>query len=241
MGKFYATKVGRVSNVIHTSWEECEKNVKGYSGAIFKSFANRTDAENYLRGEEHISPVISPIPQRSIGHSPFQNQTVMIYTDGSHSKVVGGHIGYGAYCSFNGQEYAFSGKITSERLSQYGIDPQTEVSNPTAEFLGFAEVLRMFYSAQVKISPMYKLVFAIDYIGVQAWMTGTWQRKLDHIRKIYDSCQQMIQAISLTQYEIIHVAGHSGVHGNTQADILAKGGSISVARPFIELIYLLKL
>jgi len=37
MEKFYAVKIGKKPG-IYTSWEECQKQVKGYSGSQFKSF-----------------------------------------------------------------------------------------------------------------------------------------------------------------------------------------------------------
>ena len=39
--KFYAVKEGRHSG-IYTTWEEAEKQVKGFSGAVYKSFKTYT-------------------------------------------------------------------------------------------------------------------------------------------------------------------------------------------------------
>ncbi len=48
MSKIYAVKVGRKTGLFH-SWEEREKQVKGYKGAIYKSFSSEEEAKNYLR------------------------------------------------------------------------------------------------------------------------------------------------------------------------------------------------
>ena len=45
--KYYAVKVGRTPGVYET-WEDCQKQVKGFSGAVFKSFKLKRDAENYI-------------------------------------------------------------------------------------------------------------------------------------------------------------------------------------------------
>ena len=45
----YAVKVGRTTGVFPT-WEECEKQVKGHKGAIFKRFNNHQDAINFVEG-----------------------------------------------------------------------------------------------------------------------------------------------------------------------------------------------
>ena len=48
MGKnFYAVRKGRVTGIFAT-WRECERHVKGYSGAQFKGFKTEAEAEEYL-------------------------------------------------------------------------------------------------------------------------------------------------------------------------------------------------
>ncbi len=43
MAKFYVVWVGRQKG-IYATWSECEKQVKGFSGAKFKSFKSREEA-----------------------------------------------------------------------------------------------------------------------------------------------------------------------------------------------------
>lgn len=45
--KFYAVKKGRIPGV-YRNWEDAKKQVDGYSGAEYKSFANAMDAANYM-------------------------------------------------------------------------------------------------------------------------------------------------------------------------------------------------
>ena len=45
--KFYGVKVGRVAGV-YEAWDEAEAQVKGYDGALHKSFATRAAAEKYV-------------------------------------------------------------------------------------------------------------------------------------------------------------------------------------------------
>ncbi len=47
MGKFYAVKNGYHIG-IYTSWEDCEKEVLGFSGSKYKSFTRLEDAKAYL-------------------------------------------------------------------------------------------------------------------------------------------------------------------------------------------------
>ena len=45
--KFYGVKVGRAPGVYDT-WDEAEAQVKGFEGALHKSFATRAPAEKYV-------------------------------------------------------------------------------------------------------------------------------------------------------------------------------------------------
>lgn len=49
MKKFYVVIRGIVPG-IYTDWEECRKQIDGYSGALFKGFNNEKDAAKYYFG-----------------------------------------------------------------------------------------------------------------------------------------------------------------------------------------------
>lgn len=48
--KYYAVAKGVQTGIFNT-WDECSKMVTGYSGATFKSFKKREDAEKYMKEE----------------------------------------------------------------------------------------------------------------------------------------------------------------------------------------------
>ena len=69
--KYYAVKVGRKPG-IYTKWfgnDGAEPQIKGFSGAIYKSFASKTDAELFLKDQS--KPEVST------------DIKVIIYTDGA--------------------------------------------------------------------------------------------------------------------------------------------------------------
>lgn len=69
MSKFYAVKAGRTPG-IYLSWAETEKQTKGFSGAIHKSFSTKKDALNYLY-DGNIPPELleeKPLISRSKNH-----------------------------------------------------------------------------------------------------------------------------------------------------------------------------
>jgi ribonuclease HI len=47
MSKYYAVKVGKIPGLYFT-WQECQKQVNGFSGSIFKSFSTKAEALNFL-------------------------------------------------------------------------------------------------------------------------------------------------------------------------------------------------
>lgn len=51
--KFYAVKKGHKKGIFE-SWDECKKNINGYSGAIYKSFKTLNEANNFLDNNEEI-------------------------------------------------------------------------------------------------------------------------------------------------------------------------------------------
>ena len=52
--KYYAVKIGKVPG-IYDSWEECQANVSGISGAIFKSFRSLEEAETFINESDKKS------------------------------------------------------------------------------------------------------------------------------------------------------------------------------------------
>lgn len=77
MSKYYAVKSG-IRPGVYMSWKECEKQVKGFSGATYKSFSSLKEAERYLSEEDETLKV----SQSSIPESDFSN-SIDIYVDGS--------------------------------------------------------------------------------------------------------------------------------------------------------------
>lgn len=52
--KYYAVRAGRVRG-IYDSWAACERQVKGYGGAVYKSFMSKQEAEAFM--PEDIAPI----------------------------------------------------------------------------------------------------------------------------------------------------------------------------------------
>ncbi|CAG8771423.1 13303_t:CDS:2 [Dentiscutata erythropus] len=55
---YYAVRKGRESG-IYTSWEKCQEQVNGCSGALFKKFYTRQQAENYIKIDNFDDDVLN--------------------------------------------------------------------------------------------------------------------------------------------------------------------------------------
>jgi ribonuclease HI len=160
-------------------------------------------------------------------------QIVDIYTDGSAEKPNSNKnngilpaLGIGAYCKYRNIEYYYSRNCDVKMLSKYNI-VETSISNPTAEFLAFAEILNILVPLSKKPQNNIIIRFHIDYEGVGKWMNNEWQAKKDYIKKLKDNAQKLIKIIGYT-IEIVHVKAHTGVQGNELADQFALNGRLNI-------------
>lgn len=93
--KFYAVKKGRRLG-IYTSWPDCQRQVSGFAGAVYKSFPSRAAATAWLRGAGR--PVARPqqlsLSLDSTGPAAA-TPTIRLYTDGgsrNHGNKRGQHV-----------------------------------------------------------------------------------------------------------------------------------------------------
>ena len=57
MAKFYVVKNGRKVGIFST-WEECQKQVVGFKGAIYKSFKTKDEAEELKAKFSEVGAVV---------------------------------------------------------------------------------------------------------------------------------------------------------------------------------------
>src|SRR3989304_8221967 len=111
-GKYYAIVSGRKPG-IYTDWTTAESMVKGFPGAIFKSYRPRAEAEAFMRQSTTVTqfPAINIAPHTL----PLIGKTI-IYTDGSYAEGV---------CGFGIVIIPSSG----EEINSYGRVPLSPTNN----------------------------------------------------------------------------------------------------------------
>lgn len=199
--KYYAVKKGREIGIFN-SWSDCEKSVKGYSGAVFKSFTNREDATKYLtqKGTEFVDYNFS---EEDIHTMIASTDTVTAFVDGSYDASK--------------KRYSFGlvalglGTIHEDYCDDFLF---LEMKNVAGELMGAMEAMDYCIKNKVK-----NLNLFYDYEGVAKWALGEWTaNKLgtQDYKIFYDSIKDKLNV------KFYKVPAHSGITYNERADKLAK-------------------
>lgn len=189
--KVYAVKNGRIPGIYRT-WEECQKQVLGYSGPVYKGFSTVEEAQAFLDGSN------APVLQAS-------DAEAVAYVDGSYNKLTG-DFSYGMVILHQGTEITFCEKIHDETLAQ--------MHNVAGEIKGAEAAMR--YALEKGFA---SLAIYHDYEGIAKWCTGEWKTNREgtkNYKAYYDSiCDRL-------QITFVKVKGHSNDKYNDMADALAK-------------------
>ena len=81
--KYYAVQRGRGTGVFF-SWSECQKQVAGFSGAIFKSFPTLEEAEAFVKGGNTQVLKTKETGLTSVSIEKEEN-ALIAYVDGSYN------------------------------------------------------------------------------------------------------------------------------------------------------------
>lgn len=191
--KYYAVKAGRKIG-IYDNWTECKQQVDGYGGAEYKSFASRTEAEQYLNGT--AGTVTSP---------EIPSDVLCAFVDGSFDAKTS-RYGSGVVLLYREQEKTFY---------KAGNHPSlVSMRNVAGEIT--ASVMAMRYAIA---NHFPQLVIYHDYEGIAKWCLGEWKTEREgtkQYRNYYLSIKDKLDV------RFVKVAAHTGNHYNELADELAK-------------------
>lgn len=142
--KYYAVKNGRNTGIF-TSWDKCKEQVDGYSGAEFKSFSRRDEAEAYIAGTSADANIAGTVA----------------YVDGSYN-IETCEFSFGAVVFSDGEMQTFSEKYSDPELAS--------MRNVAGEIKGSEFVMRYCLENDIKEIDIY-----YDYEGISAWAEGRWK------------------------------------------------------------------
>ncbi|NLW22170.1 MAG: reverse transcriptase-like protein [Tissierellia bacterium] len=197
MGKYYyAVKCGRKIGIYET-WAECEAQVKGYSGALYKKFLTYEEALDYIYGSEKADY------KRDL--EKINPNEMVAYVDGSFDESKG-YYGYGLVIFTHKGKESLSGKDNKEEMK--------DMRNGAGEIRGAMEAMKEALARGKDTLYLY-----YDYMGIEKWATGKWKTNkygTKEYKEFYDSIRDRLRVV------FIKVKAHSGDEYNEEADLLAK-------------------
>jgi len=203
--KFYAVVKGRNPG-IYTTWKETENETKGFSGAIYKSFSNRKDAEEFISK--------STVTVKHDQAKEIADKTI-IYTDGSCiDKICGFGI---VILTPNKEKYTYYGKVPLCAFDNVKKQQYNDVAELYAIYaaLTFIEGDAILYT-----DCNYAVVTLTSYIN--AWIKNNTIKTRENgklLLAIYDQMKDR-------NIEFQHVNSHVGIKYNEECDILADNGRL---------------
>ena len=200
--KFYAVRVGRVPG-IYTTWDSCASEVKGYPGAVYKSFKTQEEAQSFM-GDEVSEP------KQGVGKDPYSRSSstaVHIWVDGSCIHNVGDNmqLGWGYLIREGDQElHRASGNDIPEEARRH--------RNVAGEIQAVLKALEWCGKRGIPSATIY-----YDYRGLSEWVKGYWKAKTPFTQAYVSS----VQAHGMDLHWV-KVLAHSGEEFNEIVDQLAR-------------------
>lgn len=209
--KYYAVAVGRQRGIF-TDWTTAEQQVKGFAGAVYKSFASREEAENWLTAPVYSSGKDKARPPRAavpVSVQPADNE-IVIYTDGGSINNPGPG-GYGAVICTAGQQREISGGF---RLTTNNRMEMTACIAALREVAGSGKPVRLFSDSSY-------LVNGVSKGWAKKWRDNGW-RKADRTPALNaDLWAELLDLLANQTVTLTWVKGHAGNPLNERCDELA--------------------
>ena len=242
--KWYSVAKGRQTGIF-TDWKTCSASVTGFSGAVFKSFLSRSEAENFLQlqmvvnttqAKESVTVkdanmIQTPSKITKIPDKEKDAKTSDVFgklevskreqAQSVHMYTDGsfsdGKGGYGiVIADLNGVTREFSGRIRGECTNQ--------VAELYAVYIGLS-LLKSKLPVVIYTDSQYVIGCLSKWIKV--WMKNNWRTsegKPVANRELIEKCYSFVKENNIT---FVHVYGHRGNKYNELADRLANLGRLS--------------
>ncbi len=199
--KYYAVQKGQSTGVF-LSWEECEKQVKGFAGAVYKSFSTFEEAERFVRGDGYVK---TDVANGNSADVIYEAGALTAYVDGSFN-IATEEFSYGMVLLAEGLEQTYSEKFSDTDLAA--------MRNVSGEIKGAEAAMR--YAVEHGYSKLY---LYHDYEGIAKWCQGLWKTNKEGTiayKAYFDSIQDKLEIV------FQKVTAHTGNTYNEMADKLAK-------------------
>ncbi len=194
---YYAVKKGRETGIFKT-WEEAKKQVVGYSGAVYKKFIEKSDAEDFMKYE--IAKFDEALEEKTLNADEL-----IAYVDGSYN-IKDKSFSYGVLLFDNLGIY--------EEHSKRFYDEDSSMRNVAGEIKGAAFAMKRAIELGKR-----KIYLHYDYSGIENWAKKSWKANKIGTMEYRDYYAEIKDELEVV---FVKVKAHSGVKYNEVVDKLAK-------------------
>lgn len=207
---YYAVKTGKIPGV-YRNWKECESQVRGYSGAVYKKFSTYEEAYKFVNNSDLQTDFLMESKENPenkenlIDKDDLNEWEAIAYVDGSFDLSTW-TFSYGVVFITKDCKRDYSGRDDKESLAK--------MRNVSGEIKGAMVAMEIAVKEGIKT-----LYLHFDYMGIEKWAKEEWKANKEGTKlykKYYDSIKDDLDVV------FIKVKAHSGVKYNEEADRLAK-------------------
>jgi ribonuclease HI len=143
--KYYAVLKGRKTGIF-TSWTDCKEQINGFSGALYKSFKTRGEAEAALGLTNQA--LLFPVEQQEVKWREAKKNVVPA------SELIMNSVCVDASCLGNPGDVEYRGMYTATREVIFHKQPMSNGTNNLGEFLAVVHALAHLKNRESDI-PVY--------------------------------------------------------------------------------------
>lgn len=196
--KYYAVASGFKTGIF-SNWTEVEQAVAGYSGAVYRKFSTREEAEGWLHPTKAKKEEAVDIPAEKVN---------LIYTDGSCDKE--GKGGYGiVIIDTEGAKHEFYGHVALDKCT-----------NNRAELYAVYVALYQTTGDSIIFTDSTYVIGCLVH-----WLNGWIARGWKDVANV-ELIQAIVKIMEGRSISFRHVKGHSGDTYNERCDELARMGRL---------------
>lgn len=222
MNKFYAVKKGKHPGIYRT-WPECQREVTGFSGAIYKSFPTLEEAKKWLAGKSSPTNKSKSYQQTDLFQEQIQSPEIFLYTDGgsrNHGNKLGQHVK-------TSDKAAWAFLIEKDGQNYTGTGSEFGATNNRMELMALRNALRTLldkgWNLQVIVATLDSH-YVLDPImkgWLRGWQSRGWRTSTGSAVANQELWQEIVRL--LPQFSNLHfkwTKGHATNKGNVSVDEL---------------------
>ncbi|PIG92945.1 viroplasmin family protein [Gloeocapsopsis sp. IPPAS B-1203] len=203
--KYYAVFKGRETGIF-TSWAECEEQIKGFSGALYKSFKTREEAALGLTDQM----LLFRVEPKQVSFWETQNKVLPV------NKFIINSVCVDASCIGNPGDVEYRGMCTATHKVIFHKRPMANGTNNLGEFLAIVHGLA-YLKKQGSHLPIYS-----DSETAILWVRNKKVRtklpKSDSNKEIFDLVERGLKWLENNEYTNPILKWNTACWGEIPAD-----------------------